>query len=207
MSGIQPRATRRGTRLDWVKFDFELARDGSIEPTAKALYAAIASFVDVETRRSSNEIGTIANDVSEDVPTRKRLAECIGKSVDTVDRCITSLEQRGLLKVHRRTHPDNPKVYVPSEYELLPYQPQPVVAPAAVVAPPRKRMPISATKRARVLARDGHRCRKCSAIEDLTIDHIKHWSRGGSNADDNLRVLCRSCNSRRSDGSLDGVDA
>jgi hypothetical protein len=207
MSDIQPRATRMGSRLGWVEFDFRLARDGNIEPTDKALYAAIASFVDVGTRRSSSEFGTVANDVAEDVPTRKRLSECIGKSVDTVDRCITRLEQLGLLKVHRRMHPDNPKVYVPSEYELLPYQPQPVVAPAAISPSPRKRAPISATKRARILVRDGHRCRKCSATEDLTIDHIKHWSRGGSNADDNLRVLCRSCNSKRSDGSLDGVDA
>ncbi|MEV0449858.1 HNH endonuclease [Streptomyces sp. NPDC050600] len=202
-----PYATRRGDRLDWVRFDFELARDGSIEPTDKALYAAISSFVDAETRRSSNDVGTVANDVSEDVPTRQRLAECIGKSVSTVDRCIKSLEQRGLLKVHRRRHPDNPKVFVPSEYELLPYQPQPRVVPAVIVPPPRKRVPISEAKRARVLTRDGHSCRGCGANEDLTIDHIKHWSRGGSNADDNLRVLCRSCNSKRSDGSLDGVDA
>jgi hypothetical protein len=193
--------------LDWVKFDFELARDGSVEPTDKALYAAIASFVDIDTRRSSTEYGTVANDVSEDVPTRKRLAECIGKSVRTVDRCIKSLEQQGLLKVHRRRHPDNPKVWVPSEYELLPYQPQPSVTLAVIVAPPRKRVPISATKRLRVLARDGHKCGSCGTSEDLTIDHIKHWSRGGSNADENLRVLCRSCNSRRSDGPLDGVDA
>ncbi|MEU5660106.1 HNH endonuclease [Streptomyces sp. NPDC047737] len=190
-----------------MRFDFGLARDGSIDPTDKALYAAISSFVDAETQRSSNAFGSIANDVSEDVPTRKRLAECIGKSVYTVDRSIKILEQRGLLKVHRRKHPDNPKVFVPSEYELLPYQPQPTVAPAAIAALPRKRVPISATKRARILARDGYQCRKCGSTEDLTLDHVKHWSRGGSNADDNLRVLCRSCNSQRSVGSLDGVDA
>jgi hypothetical protein len=207
VTGIKPYATRRGDRLDWVRFDFELARDGSIEPTDKALYAAIASFVDIETRRSSGAFGTVTNDVAEDVPTRKRLAECIGKSIYTVDRSVKSLEQLGLLKVHRRTHPDNPKVCIPSEYELLPYQPRPAVAQAVIAAPPRNRLPISATKRARVLARNGHKCQKCSTTADLTIDHIKHWSRGGSNADDNLRVLCRSCNSKRSDGSLDGVDA
>lgn len=200
MTGIKPRATRRGSRLDWVKFDFELARDGSIDPTDKALYAAIASFVDIETGRTSN-------DSSEDVPTRRRLAECIGKSVFTVDRSVKSLEQRCLLKVHRRTHPDNPKVFLPSEYDLLPYQLQPAMPPVVIVAPPRRRVPISATKRARILARDGHKCGKCGTTADLTLDHIKHWSRGGSNADANLRVLCRSCNSRRSDGSLDGVDA
>lgn len=207
MSSVHPRATRSGSRLSWVEFDFELARDGGVDPTDKALYAAIASFVDIETRRSSKEIGTVANELSEDVPTRKRLAECIGKSVDTVDRCIARLEQKGLLKVHRRTHPDNPKVYVPSEYELLPYQPAAKVTVAVKVPGPRKRTSLSATKRARILARDGHRCRKCGATTDLTIDHVQHWSRGGSNADDNLRVLCRSCNSRRCDGSLEGVDA
>lgn len=200
-----PKATRRGAQSDWIKFDFELARAGSVDPTEKALYAAIASFVDVETRRSPGHVGTVANDVHEDVPTRKRLAECIGKSIYTVDRCIKSLERHGLLKVHRRVHPENPKVHIPSEYELLPYQPQAAPAPPVVVRP-RKRVAISATKRARILARDGHMCRKCSATVDLTIDHVEHWSRGGSNADANLRVLCRPCNSKRCDGSLDGVD-
>jgi hypothetical protein len=53
--------------------------------------------------------------------------------------------------------------------------------------------------RALVMERDGHKCRSCGAVEDLTIDHrVVPWSYGGSSTDpDNLQVLCRSCNSRK----------
>lgn len=116
---IIPRATRRGNRLDWVKFDFDLARDGSVDPTDKALYAAIASFVDMDTRESPETIDVDLNGIPRDVPTRKRLAACIGRSLDTVDRATKRLEERGLLRVHRQEDPDNPKLNLPSEYELL----------------------------------------------------------------------------------------
>jgi hypothetical protein len=52
----------------------------------------------------------------------------------------------------------------------------------------------------RVFDRDGYRCRKCGATgaeADLTIDHIKPVSLGGTNAEPNLQTLCRSCNSRK----------
>lgn len=114
-----PRATRRGLALDWVKFDAELARDGSVDPVDKALYAAIGSFVDAETRESPAMAALDPNNVPPWVPTRKRLAECIGKSVDTVDRSTKRLESLGLLKVHRQPDPTNPRRMLPSEYELL----------------------------------------------------------------------------------------
>ena len=193
---------------DWVRFDRALARDGSVDPTDKAVYAAIASFVDPATGRSpSVSVGIGSYALADDVPTRKRLAECIGKTIFTVDRSIKRLEELGLLRVHRQVHPDNPRVHVPSVYELLPHQPKPAPATKAVVPGPRKRLPLSAAKRARILSRDGNQCRRCGATDDLTIDHIQHWSRGGTNADDNLRVLCRSCNSQRNDGSLEGLDS
>ncbi|NUV54583.1 helix-turn-helix domain-containing protein [Streptomyces coelicolor] len=119
---ITPRVTRRGSRLDWVKFDFDLSRDGSVDPTDKALYAAIASFVDLETRESPETVSVDLNAIPADVPTRKRLAACIGRSVDTVDRATKRLEDRGLLRVHRQPDPTNPKVMLPSEYELLDHE-------------------------------------------------------------------------------------
>lgn len=119
---IVPRATRRGGRLDWVKFDFDLARDGSVDPTDKALYAAIASFVDLESRESPETSDVDLNGIPSDVPTRKRLAACIGRSLDTVDRATRRLEDRGLLRVHRQEDPDNPKLSLPSEYELLDHE-------------------------------------------------------------------------------------
>lgn len=48
-----------------------------------------------------------------------------------------------------------------------------------------------------VLSRDGHKCLRCGAAEDLTIDHIFPQTIGGTHAITNLRTLCRSCNSAR----------
>lgn len=208
--GTSPIVLRHGSSQQWVQFDMTLARDGSVDPTDKALYAALASFIDPTTGRSSSGVAASAlgNYVpSKNVPTRKRLAECIGKTIYTVDRSLKRLEALGLVRIHRMTHPDNPKMNVPSEYELLPYQPQPAPVPKVPAPRPRNRLPISAAKRARIMARDNHQCLKCGTSEDLTVDHVQHWSRGGTNADDNLRVLCRSCNSRRNDGVLEGLDS
>jgi hypothetical protein len=119
---IYPRATRHGARLDWVKFDFDLARDGTVDPTDKALYAALASFVDSDSRESPETVEVDLNGIPLNVPTRKRLAACIGRSLDTVDRATARLEARGLLRVHRQQDPDNPKLNLPSEYELLDHE-------------------------------------------------------------------------------------
>lgn len=40
-------------------------------------------------------------------------------------------------------------------------------------------------------------CSHCGSKTDLTGDHITPLSKGGTNTRDNVRVLCRSCNSRR----------
>lgn len=109
----RPRVVREPT-VDWVKFDACLARDGSVDPVDKALYAALASFVDPVERDQED-----TDPDGFDVPTRKRLAECIGRSVDTVDRATKRLEARGLLEVERRRDPDNPRRHIPSLYRLL----------------------------------------------------------------------------------------
>lgn len=51
--------------------------------------------------------------------------------------------------------------------------------------------------RAFVFERDGRCCLECGVTEDLTLDHIYPWSLGGQHTADNLRVLCRSCNSKK----------
>lgn len=45
-----------------------------------------------------------------------------------------------------------------------------------------------------VLARDGHRCLKCQATENLTLDHVVPRALGGTNDKDNLQTLCLRCN-------------
>jgi hypothetical protein len=52
-------------------------------------------------------------------------------------------------------------------------------------------------QRERIYARDGFRCVECGTDEDLTLDHIHPRSLAGSDRDENLRTLCRPCNSRK----------
>jgi hypothetical protein len=67
--------------------------------------------------------------------------------------------------------------------------------------------------RARVLERDGYKCRKCGwmpgdavplkkgsdrpVFRTLEIDHIWPKSRGGADAEENFQVLCSTCNARK----------
>jgi 5-methylcytosine-specific restriction endonuclease McrA len=60
------------------------------------------------------------------------------------------------------------------------------------------RQPLPKWLRAAVMERDGYRCVKCSAAGPLAIDHIFPWSRGGEDTLDNLQVLCKPCNSKKS---------
>ena len=41
---------------------------------------------------------------------------------------------------------------------------------------------------------DNDKCALCGSIENLTVDHIRPRSGGGTDEISNLRVLCRKCN-------------
>lgn len=70
--------------------------------------------------------------------------------------------------------------------------------------------------RKRILDRDGWICTACGKDlvgDDATVDHIVAkavWIRegrpGNPDSDDNLVSLCRSCNSRKQDGSLPRIN-
>lgn len=51
--------------------------------------------------------------------------------------------------------------------------------------------------RSRIIDRDGGCCRKCGSDSDLCLDHIVPVVLGGGDSEDNLQVLCRTCNSRK----------
>jgi len=54
--------------------------------------------------------------------------------------------------------------------------------------------------------RDGFRCMTCLSSEpDLQIDHVVPVSKGGKNDLDNLQLLCRTCNAKKSD-KFDGTE-
>jgi hypothetical protein len=54
-------------------------------------------------------------------------------------------------------------------------------------------------KRGRIFLRDRYECQVCRAKDSLTLDHIVPRTRGGDNEDENLRVLCMSCQCRKGD--------
>ena len=68
------------------------------------------------------------------------------------------------------------------------------VPPNYVPESPKK---ITADIRAEVMERDGHKCVRCNATEDLTLDHILPQSLSGPHIAENLRCMCRACNSAR----------
>jgi tellurite resistance protein len=53
--------------------------------------------------------------------------------------------------------------------------------------------------RQRVWQKYGGRCADCGAVDYLEFDHIIPVARGGSNMDANVQLLCRMCNSKKSD--------
>jgi hypothetical protein len=53
--------------------------------------------------------------------------------------------------------------------------------------------------RQRVWQRYGGRCAECGASQYLEFDPIVPVAKGGSNSDQNVQLLCRSCNLKKSD--------
>jgi HNH endonuclease len=66
----------------------------------------------------------------------------------------------------------------------------------------KKRAQISRRTRNAIFKRDGFKCGECAiepGIDQLCIDHIVPVAAGGNSDPDNLRVLCRPCNTAKAD--------
>lgn len=73
------------------------------------------------------------------------------------------------------------------------YRPEPLWQ----MRPVFERDPIPDALRAAVYERDGYACLRCGCADDLTLDHIFPWSKGGPDSYHNLQTLCRPCNSSK----------
>lgn len=67
----------------------------------------------------------------------------------------------------------------------------------AVLVKRYTRQPMSHAKRMRVFEKNDFQCVSCSARKDLSVDHIFALANGGTNDDDNLQTLCRTCNTKK----------
>jgi hypothetical protein len=63
----------------------------------------------------------------------------------------------------------------------------------------QSRSKISSEVRIFVWQRDGGRCASCGSNENLEYDHIIPFSKGGSNTERNIQLLCGNCNRLKSD--------
>lgn len=70
-----------------------------------------------------------------------------------------------------------------------------------------RRTPLPGSLRAKVLKRDGHRCRYCGRrfpAKQLHVDHVVPVARGGRDDERNLVTACVACNLAKGATMLDG---
>jgi len=63
----------------------------------------------------------------------------------------------------------------------------------------KSREPIPEDVRFAVWRRDEGKCVKCGSNKNLEFDHIIPVSKGGSNTERNIQILCEKCNREKSD--------
>jgi 5-methylcytosine-specific restriction endonuclease McrA len=54
-----------------------------------------------------------------------------------------------------------------------------------------------------IKARDGYKCVYCGSSENLTVDHVRPRSKGGTDTADNLVTACRPCNQAKGSMHVD----
>jgi hypothetical protein len=62
-----------------------------------------------------------------------------------------------------------------------------------------KRTPIPEVVKLFVWKRDEGKCVRCGSTKDLHFDHIIPVSKGGGSTEENIQILCQSCNLKKSD--------
>ncbi len=125
--------------------------------------------------------------------------------VGSVDAVLPAGEKLGR-NGFRRISPELARSFgLPSPGRPAVFEPEPLPSEPDALAYPRSRTIPQVTKD-EVWRRDGARCAICGATNGpWHIDHVFPFSKGGTNAPDNLQVLCAPCNLRK--GATVGSDS
>ena len=70
----------------------------------------------------------------------------------------------------------------------------------ALIRARRHHARVEQVSRRRIIKRDNSTCYMCGrklGYSEIVIDHVVPISRGGSHSEDNMKVACPSCNSRK----------
>jgi 5-methylcytosine-specific restriction endonuclease McrA len=62
----------------------------------------------------------------------------------------------------------------------------------------------------KVVRRDDYRCRSCGQQvqdQDIEFDHVIPHAKGGPTSVENIRLLCRDCNRKKSDSLAELLDS
>lgn len=137
-----------------------------------------------------------------------------GYDVDTVNKLIEDFEQLGKVMYDKSTdeiaihnwrkynETSSPKVLACVRKEVVRVKSKILLGFMGYennddYTPANRSYRVSDKTREFILNRDNYKCTKCDSQSDLTIDHIYPRTLGGLSDIDNLRTLCRSCNSKR----------
>jgi 5-methylcytosine-specific restriction endonuclease McrA len=136
-----------------------------------------------------------------------------GYNVETIEKLLNYFIQNHKIKINRDSNEvaiknwakyndqTSPKVQACINKELLLIKDQSFITYMGYDIPDgvsiNDNYRVSDSLRAAVLNKYENKCQKCKSTSNLTIDHIIPRSIGGQSIAENLRCLCRSCNSSR----------
>lgn len=131
----------------------------------------------------------------QDLLTVRFMAGAANISTTRVATALTPLIEGGWMT--KATTQTEGGAHVTTSYTLNPLGDGPGHTVITTVPNPRPRRMIEPSIWVEILNRDNFQCVDCGSIKDLTADHIIPIVLGGTDAAENLQVLCRPCNSRK----------
>lgn len=168
-------------RIRTIKPEFFTSEDiVELEPLARLLYIALWCEADKEGRMVWK-------------PKTFKMRYLPGDCCDIESVC-GSLVDSGLVVLYGEG-----LAYIPTFYRHQHINPRESISvlPAPEDCPQQLPKRVTQSVRSDVFERDGNVCVRCGATEKLTLDHILPQSLGGPHIQENLRVMCKSCNSSR----------